>query len=70
MAPSDAATGWPTASCSAYHLHVPWAIPETLIADTLIVSYPAKRYRSAWIGIVVHSAQSVVLAIIVLTLVV
>ena len=54
---------------AAYHLHVPWAIPETLIADTLIVSYPAKRYRSAWIGIVVHSGQSVVLAIIVLTLV-
>ena len=55
---------------AAYHLHVPWAIPETLIADTLIVSYPAKRYRSAWIGIVVHSGQSVVLAIIVLTLVI
>jgi membrane protease YdiL (CAAX protease family) len=54
---------------AAYHLHIPWAIPETLIADTLIVSYPAKRYRSAWIGIVVHSAQSVVLAVIVLTLV-
>jgi uncharacterized protein len=55
---------------AAYHLHVPWVIPETLLADTLIVAYPAKRYRSAWIGIVVHSAQSVVLAIIVLTLVV
>jgi len=55
---------------AAYHLHVPWAIPETLIADTLFVSYPAKRYRSAWIGIVVHSGQSVALAIIVLTLVI
>jgi len=54
---------------AAYHLHTPWVIPETLLADTLTVSYPAKRYRSAWIGIVVHSAQSVVLAIIVLTLV-
>jgi membrane protease YdiL (CAAX protease family) len=52
-----------------YHVHVPWVIPETLLGDTLIVSYPAKRYRSAWIGIVVHSAQSVVLAAIVLTLV-
>jgi membrane protease YdiL (CAAX protease family) len=52
-----------------YHVHVPWVIPETLVGDTLIVSYPAKRYRSAWIGIVVHSAQSVVLAVIVLTLV-
>jgi membrane protease YdiL (CAAX protease family) len=53
----------------AYHLHVPWAIPATLL-DTFIISYPTKRYRSAWIGIAVHSAQSVVLAILVLTYVV
>jgi membrane protease YdiL (CAAX protease family) len=55
---------------AAYHLHVPWVIPETLLADTLIVAYPSRRYRSAWIGIAVHSAQSVVLAVIVLTLVI
>jgi membrane protease YdiL (CAAX protease family) len=54
---------------AAYHLHVPWVIPETLLFDSLIVAYPAKRYRSAWIGIVVHSAQSVVLAVLVLILV-
>jgi uncharacterized protein len=48
---------------------VPWVIPATLL-DTFIIAYPAKRYRSAWIGIVVHSVQSVVLAIIVLTYVV
>jgi membrane protease YdiL (CAAX protease family) len=54
---------------AAYHLHVPWVIPETLLADTFIVAYPAKRYRSALIGIAVHSAQSVVLAAIVLALV-
>jgi uncharacterized protein len=53
---------------AAYHLHVPWAIPANLL-DTFIVSYPTKRYRSAWIGIAVHSAQSVVFAAIVLTLV-
>jgi uncharacterized protein len=53
---------------AAYHLHAPWAIPTTLL-DTFIIAYPAKRYRSAWIGIVVHSAQSVFLAIAVLTLV-
>lgn len=54
---------------ATYHLHMPWAIPTALL-DTLILSYPAKRYRSAWIGIAVHSAQSVVLAVLVLTLVV
>jgi uncharacterized protein len=54
---------------AGYHLHVPWVIPAGLL-DTFILAYPSKRYRSAWIGIAVHSAQSVVLAILVLTLVV
>jgi membrane protease YdiL (CAAX protease family) len=54
---------------AGYHLHVPWVIPAGLL-DTLILAYPSKRYRSAWIGIAVHSAQSVVIAALVLTLVV
>ena len=54
---------------TVYHLHVPWAMPATLF-DTFTVAYPTKRYQSAWIGIAVHSAQSVVFAVILLTLVV
>ena len=54
---------------AGYHLHMPWAIPTALL-DTFILAYPSKRYRSALIGIAVHSAQSVVLAVIVFTLVV
>src|ERR687892_2142420 len=54
---------------AGYHLHVPWVIPAGLL-DTFILAYPSKRYRSAWIGIAVHSAQSVVFAILVLTLVI
>lgn len=53
---------------TGYHLHVPWAMPLTLL-DMFTIVYPTKRYESAWIGIIVHSAQSVVLAIVVLTLV-
>jgi membrane protease YdiL (CAAX protease family) len=54
---------------AGYHLHMPWAIPTSLL-DTFILAYPSKRNRSAWIGIAVHSAQSVVITAIVLTLVV
>lgn len=54
---------------AVYHLHAPWAIPDALLSDTLLISYPAKRYRSAWIGIVVHSSQSVFFGLIVLMLV-
>ena len=53
---------------AAYHLHVPWLIPANLL-DMFILSYPTKRYQSAWIGIAVHSAQSVLAAVIVLPLV-
>jgi uncharacterized protein len=53
---------------AAYHVHIPWAMPATLL-DTFIISYPSKRYRSALVGIVVHSAQSVVLFALVLSLV-
>jgi uncharacterized protein len=53
---------------ATYHLHMPWAIPTALL-DTLILSYPSKRYRSALIGIAVHSAQSVVVLGLVLSLV-
>ena len=53
---------------AAYHLHVPWVIPGTLL-DTFIIAYPTKRYRSTWIGIAVHSSQSVFFALIGLSLV-
>jgi membrane protease YdiL (CAAX protease family) len=53
---------------AVYHLHIPWAMLAPL-ADAFVIAYPTKRYRSAWIGIAVHSAQSVVLVAILLTLV-
>ena len=52
---------------AVYHLHVPWVIPSTLL-DTFIVAYPSKRYRSALIGIAVHSVQSVFFLALVLSL--
>ena len=54
---------------AAYHLHEPWVIPTSLL-DILFIAYPSKRYRSASMGIVIHSAQTVVVGLLVLTLVV
>ena len=51
-----------------YHLHLPWSIPANTL-DTFIISYPASRYRSALIGICVHSVQTVVFTGLILTLV-
>jgi membrane protease YdiL (CAAX protease family) len=44
---------------AVYHLHMPWAIP-TVLVDTFALAYPSRRYRSALIGIAVHSAQTIV----------
>ena len=53
---------------AVYHIHIPWTIPVNLV-DTLLISYPVKRFRSAWIGIAVHSAQTLVFTLLVLKLV-
>lgn len=53
---------------AAYHLHVPWTIPVNLI-DTVTQAYATKRYRSAWIGIAVHSTQTVFITVAVLVVV-
>lgn len=50
---------------AVYHLHVPWVIPTTLW-DTIALAYPSRRFESAWMGIIVHSAQSVLFIIVVL----
>jgi membrane protease YdiL (CAAX protease family) len=52
----------------AYHLHQPWGIPTSIIAG-LLMAYPTRRFRSAWMGIIVHSSQSVFLGAIILSLV-
>lgn len=54
---------------AGYHLHTPWMMPATLLIDTFAIAYPSRRYQSAWIGIAVHSAQSVVVGVLILTLV-
>jgi uncharacterized protein len=53
---------------AVYHLHTPWVIP-TGLADIFLLAYPSQRFESAWMGIVVHSAQSVFVIVLVLTVV-
>src|SRR5215211_5086135 len=51
-----------------YHLHMPWAMLATLL-DTFALAYPSRRYRSALIGIIVHSSQSAMILTLTLILV-
>jgi uncharacterized protein len=53
---------------AVYHLHTPWVIPTSLV-DIFALAYPSRRFQSAWMGIIVHSTQSVVVIGVVLALV-
>jgi membrane protease YdiL (CAAX protease family) len=48
-----------------YHLHQPWGIPKSLVSG-LLYAYPTRRFESAWMGIIVHSLQSVFVILFVL----
>jgi membrane protease YdiL (CAAX protease family) len=52
-----------------YHLHEPWLMPGTLVVDTFAYVYPSRRYQSTWIGIAVHSSQTLVFGALVFALV-
>jgi membrane protease YdiL (CAAX protease family) len=47
---------------TVYHLHVPWVMPATLVEGIFLEAYPAGRFQSAWMGIIVVIA--VVLALV------
>lgn len=51
-----------------YHLHQPWGILSSIMSG-LVYTFPAKRFRSNWFSIVLHSGQSVYLLILILGLV-
>jgi membrane protease YdiL (CAAX protease family) len=53
---------------AVYHLHTPWVIPTSLV-DIFALAYPSRRFQSAWMGIIVHSTQSVVVIGVILALV-
>ena len=42
-----------------YHLHQPWGILGNVISCAFLYAFPSWRFRSTWMGIIVHSAQSV-----------
>lgn len=52
-----------------YHVHQPWGIVGAVISGAFLYAYPTWRFRSTWMGIIVHSAQSVYFAFLVLGIV-
>ncbi|MFN8532615.1 MAG: type II CAAX endopeptidase family protein [Dehalococcoidia bacterium] len=48
-----------------YHLHQPWGMLSSIVTG-LLYAFPVYRFKSTWLSIVLHSAQSVYLAVLVL----
>ena len=49
-----------------YHVHQPWSILGSIVRGVLLYAFPSWRFRSTWMGIIVHSAQSVYMAFLIL----
>jgi membrane protease YdiL (CAAX protease family) len=52
-----------------YHLHQPWGILTSVIDGVFLLALPARRFRSTWMAIIVHSGQSVFFLFLILGLV-
>jgi membrane protease YdiL (CAAX protease family) len=51
-----------------YHLHKPWALPS-LIVSNLAISWPAARFRSNWMAVIVHGAEGLMIPVMVLAVI-
>jgi membrane protease YdiL (CAAX protease family) len=49
-----------------YHLHQPWTILANAISGIFLLAFPSWRFRSTWMAVIVHSAQSVFFAFLIL----
>lgn len=49
---------------TAYHLHKPWALPVVFLTS-LPFGWAARRYRTIWFAIILHSLEGVVLVVLV-----
>jgi uncharacterized protein len=39
-----------------YHLHLPWRIPGNILSG-LAIAWPARRFSSSWMAIIVHGVE-------------
>ena len=49
-----------------YHLHQPWTIAANVLQGVFLLAFPRWRFRSTWMGVIVHSAQSVFFSFLIL----
>jgi len=48
-----------------YHVHMPWSLPSNIIVN-LAYTWPARRFRSNWMAVIVHGVEGLIVLPIVL----
>jgi uncharacterized protein len=51
-----------------YHLHKPWEIPGIFLSS-LAITWPARRFQSNWMAIIVHGVEGIIILILVLSVI-
>jgi membrane protease YdiL (CAAX protease family) len=51
-----------------YHLHRIWSLPSIIVGN-LTLSWPARRYRSSWMAILVHGSEFLLTLVTVLAVI-
>lgn len=46
-----------------YHLHEPWHIPAVILGS-LALTWPARRFRSIWMSIIVHAVEGLPMVLV------
>lgn len=52
-----------------YHLHQPWGMLNSAIRGIFLFALPSRKFHSSWFGIIIHSVNSIFLAVLLLGLV-
>ena len=50
-----------SAAYTLYHLHQPWSMPASFIDGVINLAYPTRRFESTWMGLIVHTAPSLLI---------
>lgn len=52
-----------------YHLHKPFGIPHQILFSGLILSFPARLFRSNWMAVIIHGTEAFVATWIILKII-
>jgi membrane protease YdiL (CAAX protease family) len=53
-----------------YHVHQPWTIAANVILGVFLLAFPSWRFRSTWLGLIIHAVENVVFGLLIVGIIV